>query len=260
MNLHHLGEQIDIHGVGNDLIFPHHENEIAQTETLTGKPFARYWVHNGMLQLGGEKMSKSIGNLVTIEEYLSKHNANSLRLMILNAGYRSPVTFNDEVIGQSEKAIERLQSGLRPALPGVSGASAESIKALQAQAEKTKAGFMESMDDDFNSAGALGNLFDLVRGINQARADGADSTCLSSAQALLRELTEVLGLQIYTTDETINHQDQISASFIDLLIELRADLRRQKLWQLSDRIRDRLAELDVILEDSKDGSAWRWGK
>ena len=105
MNLQHLGEQIDIHGGGNDLIFPHHENEIAQTESLTGKPFARYWVHNGMLQLSGEKMSKSLGNLVTIQDFLAQHEADVLRMMVLNSSYRSPLTFNDEVVGQAEKPL-----------------------------------------------------------------------------------------------------------------------------------------------------------
>ncbi len=122
MSLHHLGEEIDIHGGGNDLIFPHHENEIAQTESLTGKPFARYWVHNGMLQLSGEKMSKSIGNLVTIEDFLADHEADILRMMVLNSGYRSPLTFNDEVIAQTEKALTRLHSALKPAQPGAAGA------------------------------------------------------------------------------------------------------------------------------------------
>jgi cysteinyl-tRNA synthetase len=255
MNLHHLGEQIDIHGGGNDLIFPHHENEIAQTETFTGKQFARYWVHNGMLQFGGEKMSKSIGNLVTIEEYLAHHSADSLRLLILNSAYRSPLTFNEEVIGQAEKAIERLQSGLRPALPGVSGGSEASLKALAAQAETTQTGFLEAMDDDFNTAGALGHLFDLVRAINQARADGADNPGLAPAQKQMRELTEVLGLQLAASAPA---GDSNANPFIDLLVELRSDLRRQKLWALSDTIRNRLTELGVVIEDSKDGTSWRW--
>ncbi len=259
MNLHHLGEQIDIHGGGNDLVFPHHENEIAQTETLTGKPFAQYWVHNGMLQLGGEKMSKSVGNLVTIEAFLQEHSPEALRLMILNSGYRSPLTFNDEVIEQAQKAFERLQSGLRPALPGVGGAPADALTALQSQLEKTRSGFLEAMDDDFNSAGALGNLFDLVRAINQARADGAGDSELKAAQDLLLELTGVFGLRI-GIKESGNDGDHTSAAFIDLLVELRTDMRREKLWKLSDQVRDRLAELGVTLEDSKEGTSWHWSK
>ena len=123
MNLHHLGEQIDIHGGGNDLVFPHHENEIAQTESFTNKQFAKYWVHNGMLQLSGEKMSKSLGNLVTIQEFLDEHNGDVLRFMVLNTGYRSPLKFSDEIIDQSERAIERLKSALRPPNPNASGSA-----------------------------------------------------------------------------------------------------------------------------------------
>ncbi|HSO27062.1 MAG TPA: cysteine--tRNA ligase, partial [Anaerolineales bacterium] len=131
MSLHHLGEQIDIHGGGNDLIFPHHENEIAQSESLTGKPFARYWIHNGMLQLSGEKMSKSLGNLITIADFLDRYEADALRIMILNSSYRSPLTYNDEIVGQAERALERLRSALRPALPGAAGANSAALEELE---------------------------------------------------------------------------------------------------------------------------------
>jgi cysteinyl-tRNA synthetase len=182
MSANHLGEQIDIHGGGNDLIFPHHENEIAQSEALTEKQFSRYWIHNGMLQLSGEKMSKSVGNLVSIEEFLSRHKGDALRMMVLNSGYRNPLTFNNEVIGQAEKALERLESGLKPAQTGAAGLSEKEVKTVTAQMEKTKIGFKEAMDDDFNSAGALGNLFELVRVINHARADGASDEDLKDAR------------------------------------------------------------------------------
>lgn len=256
MNLHHLGEQIDIHGGGNDLIFPHHENEIAQTETLTGKTFSRYWVHNGMLQLGGEKMSKSIGNLVTIEEFLTQHSAQALRFMVLNSGYRNPLTFGDEVIGQSERALERLRSALRPALPGAKGVPAPVLENLQAQVDKIKTAFIEAMDDDFNSAGALGNLYDFVRVVNQARSDGATAAELKPAQDRLLELTGVLGLNLTALDDA----GKVSSAdpFVDLLVELRNEMRRQKLWALSDLVRNRLIQLGVILEDSKEGTSWRW--
>lgn len=254
MNLHHLGEQIDIHGGGNDLIFPHHENEIAQSESLTGKTFARYWVHNGMLQFGGEKMSKSLGNLVTIEEFLEKHNANVLRFLVLNSGYRNPLTFNDEVLAQAERALERLRSGLKAALPGAKGADASALENLEKQTAASKEGFIESMDDDFNSAGALGYLFDLVRVINQARDASASAEQLQPAQALLRELTGVLGLRL----EEKENGNQAAGPFIDLLIEVRGEMRKNKLWALSDLVRDRLAELGVKLEDSRDGTTWHW--
>ncbi|HQN05327.1 MAG TPA: cysteine--tRNA ligase [Anaerolineaceae bacterium] len=254
MNLNHLGEEIDIHGGGNDLIFPHHENEIAQTESLTGKQFARYWVHNGMLQLSGEKMSKSLGNLVSIDDFLAKHKADSLRFLILNSGYRNPLSYSDEIVEQADRAIERLQSGLRPAESASVGASTQDLEDLQKQMVATRAGFEQSMDDDFNSAGALGYLFELVRVINQARAEGATAAQLAPAQDLLKELTGVLGLRL----ENPRAGDQAIEPFIQLLIDLRLELRAQKLYQLSDLIRNRLLDMGVILEDGKGGTSWRF--
>lgn len=254
MNLNHLGEQIDIHGGGNDLIFPHHENEIAQSESFTGKQFARYWIHNGMLQLSGEKMSKSIGNLVTIEDFLANHPADALRMLVLNSGYRNPLSYSEDILDQAEKGIERLRSALKPELPGAKGAAAGSLEALAKQVEASKTAFVDSMDDDFNSAGALAGLYELVRAINQTRADGGTDSDLKTAQDTLLELTSVLGLTLQQEKKG----DQAVDGFVDLLIEVRKEMRANKLWALSDRIRDRLAELGVVLEDSKEGSSWHW--
>jgi cysteinyl-tRNA synthetase len=250
MNLAHLGEQIDIHGGGNDLVFPHHENEIAQTESLTGKPFATYWVHNGMMQLAGEKMSKSLGNLVTINEFLGKHEGDVLRMMILNSSYRNPLTFSEDVINQAEKGLERLRTALRPATPAPGGSPTASA-ALTEQCAATRQGFEDCMDDDFNTAGALGYLFDLARAINQAKDAGAEA---APGQALLRQLMEVFGLRAEKPAASGGQAD----AFVDLLIELRRELRAQKLWALSDLVRDRLAALGMTLEDSKAGTTWRW--
>lgn len=254
MNLNHLGEQIDIHGGGNDLIFPHHENEIAQSESFTGKTFARYWIHNGMLQLSGEKMSKSVGNLVTIEEFLAHHPADALRMLVLNSGYRNPLSYSEEILDQAEKAIERLRSSLKPALPGAKGAAPEALKNLTSQVTICKAGFIESMDDDFNSAGALAQLFELVRVINQARADGATDVELTPAQEVILDLTGVLGLTL----KEEKSGNQAADPFVNLLIEIRRELRENKQWALSDKVRDRLTELGVVLEDSKEGTLWHW--
>ena len=254
MNLNHLGEQIDIHGGGNDLVFPHHENEIAQSESFTGKQFARYWIHNGMLQLSGEKMSKSIGNLVTIEEFLASHPADTLRMLVLNSGYRNPLSYSDEILAQAERAIDRLRSALKPALPGASGIPAETAQVLNGLSTAAEQGFISSMDDDFNTSGALASLFELVRAINQARADGASAEQISAAQDAIRKLTGVLGLTLEKTDNS----DHAVDGFVDLLIEIRKDLRANKLWQLSDKVRDRLVELGVILEDSREGTSWHW--
>jgi len=255
MNLHHLGEQIDIHGGGNDLVFPHHENEIAQTESITGKPFARYWIHNGMLQLSGEKMSKSLGNLITIEQFLSQHEADVLRMMILNSSYRNPLTYNDDVVSQAEKALERLRTALRPAAPGEAGANAEAAENLRQQVEATRQGFLAAMDDDFNTAGALGYLFDLARALNQARDAGADSPALEAAQDTLSELMGVLGLR---ARKPVAEQSAEAAPFIELLIQVRRELRQQKLWALADQVRNQLSELGVVLEDTKEGTTWKW--
>jgi cysteinyl-tRNA synthetase len=254
MNLAELGEQIDIHGGGNDLIFPHHENEIAQTESLTGKPFARYWVHNGMLQLGGEKMSKSLGNIISIREFLSKYEADVMRMLVLNGTYRAPLLFNDETLAAAERNVERLKSGFRPASVSAKGLSPEGLSTLNAALETARADFIAAMDNDFNTAGAVAALFDLVKATNTARDSSATAGELGPAQARLRELASILGLRL---QEKQGSGD--ADKFINLLVEVRGEVRKQKLWPLSDLIRDRLKELGVTIEDSKEGTTWRWG-
>ncbi|GAB4416339.1 MAG: cysteine--tRNA ligase [Anaerolineales bacterium] len=253
MNLAELGEQIDIHGGGNDLVFPHHENEIAQSESYTGKEFARYWIHNGMLQLRGEKMSKSLGNIISINEFLQERDADVMRMLVLNGAYRAPLLFTDETLDAAEKGLERIRSGLRPALPNAKGLSAESVSVLGKQAEAAKEAFIEKMDDDFNTAGALAPIYELVKAVNTARDAGATDEQLVPAQATLRELTGVLGLRL--EDKTGSGD---ANKFIDLLVDVRNEARAEKLWALSDMIRDRLKELGVTIEDSKDGTSWRW--
>jgi cysteinyl-tRNA synthetase len=253
MNLAELGEQIDIHGGGNDLIFPHHENEIAQTESYTGKPFARYWIHNGMLQLAGEKMSKSLGNIVSIKEFLSRRDADVMRMLVLNGSYRAPLVFNEGTLDAAEKSLSRLKSGLRPAPATAKGLPTEAATGFAAQGETTRKAFIEAMDDDFNTALAVAALFELVKAINTARDQGANNEQLKHAQHVLRELTGVLGLRL--ADKAGSGD---ADRFIDALIEVRSEVRKQKLWQLSDLIRDRLKALGVTLEDSKDGTSWKW--
>ena len=246
-----LGEQIDIHGGGNDLIFPHHENEIAQTEAMFGKQFATYWMHNGMMQLSGAKMSKSVGNLVTIDSFLEKYEPAVLRMMILNSSYRSPLTFNEETIEHAQKALKRLRSALKPALPKDGWSDADQLEDQSIQAKES---FLAAMDDDFNTASAMSFLFDFVKAINQARDEGADQESLDKAQALLNELTGVLGLDLSVQEV----QGGEAEAFIDLLIEIRKKLREEKLWELSDLVRDKLEELNVTLEDTAQGTTWHW--
>jgi cysteinyl-tRNA synthetase len=253
MNLAYLGEQIDIHGGGNDLIFPHHENEIAQTECYTGKPFARYWIHNGMLQLKGEKMSKSLGNLVTIDEFLADHGADVLRLVIAGSGYRKPLVFSADVIADGERAVERLRSGLRPASGQEDNGSA--VETLAKQVQAARAAFESAMDNDFNTAGGLAAIFDLVRAINAARDAGVGGQPFADAQTAVRSLTGVLGLRL----EAQKTDSGSIEPFVDLLLTVRQDLRKAKQWALSDKIRDELKALGVVVEDSAQGSTWRLG-
>jgi cysteinyl-tRNA synthetase len=255
MNLAILGEQIDIHGGGNDLVFPHHENEIAQTESFTGKQFARYWMHNGMLQLQGEKMSKSLGNLVTIDDFLARHEADALRMMVLNGSYRAPLSYSDAIMEGAERGLDRLRSALKPAPAGAQGAAVEALAALDKQTETTQQTFVEQMDDDFNSCGGLATLFELVRTVNTARDAGATDKQLKSAQVTLKTLTGVLGLRLEEKKASGGDADK----FISLLVDVRTEARQQKNWAMSDLIRDKLKELGVAIEDGKDGTSWHWG-
>jgi cysteinyl-tRNA synthetase len=257
MSLRHLGEQIDIHGGGNDLIFPHHENEIAQTESYTGKSFARYWMHNGMLQLAGEKMSKSLGNLITIDAFLNKQSSDVLRLLIYSGHYRKPVVYNDETLASTKRVHTRLLTGLRPSR-GTKSTGEEADK-LREATENARAQFIEAMDDDFNTSSALATVFELVRAINTARDEGVGGPFFDAAQQTLRELTGVLGL---TMDEDVVEPTGNGdvKPFVDLLIAVRSDLRAAKQWAIADRLRDGLKELGVVIEDTPDGPTWRFGE
>ncbi|MCX6044604.1 MAG: cysteine--tRNA ligase [Chloroflexi bacterium] len=255
MCLHHLGEQIDIHGGGNDLIFPHHENEIAQSESLTGKPFATYWMHNGMLQLAGEKMSKSLGNLITIDDFLKGHSSDAFRMLIFSGHYRKPVVFNQETVESAERALTRLRGGLRPAKGNKS--TGEEVDALREATEKARASFIEAMDADFNTSSAQATLFELVRAINTAREANVAGPFYEAAQRTLHELGGVLGL---TLEEPASDtgRDIAAKPFIDLLVEVRGDMRIAKQWAAADKIRNKLKEVGVVMDDTPEGTTWRF--
>lgn len=240
----YLSESLDIHGGGQDLVFPHHENEIAQSESATGKePFARIWLHNGLLRLGEEKMSKSLGNLVTIKEVLTEHSADALRLFILSSHYRSPLSYSSEALEANERGVERILEALRVS-PSGNGA-------YPAEAAAYRARFIEAMDDDLNSAQAMAVLFDLARDINRGKEAGSDVT---AAQDLLRELGAVIGMTFDTAKDEVPED---AAPFIDLLLEIRRELRTTKNFALADVIREGLNERGVLVEDSVSGSTWR---
>jgi cysteinyl-tRNA synthetase len=255
MCLHHLGEVVDIHGGGNDLIFPHHENEIAQSESYTGKSFAHYWMHNGMLQLAGEKMSKSLGNLITIDEFLKDHSADALRLLIFTGHYRKPVTYSLETVESAERSLARLRGALRPAQG--EHTTGEPVEALRLATEEARVAFTTAMDDDFNTAGGIAALFELVRAINSARTAGVAGPFYTAAQDTLRELAAILGLTL--TEPTSDAASEVAARpFIDLLVSVRSDLRQAKQWALADKVRNSLKALNVVLEDTPDGTTWRY--
>lgn len=251
MSLKYLGEQIDIHGGGQDLIFPHHENELAQTESYTGVvPFVGYWVHNALLRLGEEKMSKSLGNLVTVKESLQRFSPDALRLFVLSSHYRSPIVYSDEAVIAAERGIERLRAVVRDMAASPSDLSPSPVTVI---AQETRQRFVAAMDDDFNTAAAIGHLFDLAREINRAAEQGAPKESLAEAQSTLRELASVLGL---TLTEPTSARDLAAKPLIELLIAVRADLRSAKQWASADKIRSQLAELGIQLEDRPDGTTW----
>jgi cysteinyl-tRNA synthetase len=199
-------------------------------------------------------MSKSLGNIVSIKDFLSKRDADVMRMLVLSGNYRAPLIFNEETQDAAEKSLERLKSAFRPAPASTQGLSPEAATALANQTETTQQAFTDAMDDDFNTPLALAGFYELVKAINSARDHGATNEQLQPAQATLRELTSVLGLRL---QEKQGSGD--ADKFIDLLIEVRSEVRKQKLWSTSDLIRDKLKELGVVIEDSKEGTKWRWG-
>ena len=238
----YLGATLDMHGGGQDLIFPHHENEIAQAEGFTGvKPFVRHWLHNGWLTLDEEKMSKSIGNIITIREALERYGSDGIRIFVMTAHYRAPLAYSEEAMEAGKRAAERLR--LAASVPGGDGPAAD------IPGDEYRERFGAAMDDDLNTAGALACLFNLAREINRARDEGR---AVEEAQATLRELAGVLGLTLRER-ETAQGVD----AFIDLLVELRGDLRDEKQFALSDKVRDRLLDLGITLEDVQGGTRWR---
>jgi len=242
MSLAYLGETLDIHGGGRDLIFPHHENEIAQTESFTNKtPFVRFWVHNGTLQMNEDKMSKSLGNIISAREAIQRFSPNAIRLFFLGSHYRSPLAYSEESVASQDRAAERLRNALRPA----ADKTGETIDATPYRDQ-----FIDAMDDDLNTPRALASLFDLAREINRRRDGGGD---VGAAQEVLRELAGILGL---TLEEPAARSDDI-APFVRLLVDLRSELREAKQFTLADKVRDDLAGLGVSLEDGPEGTVWR---
>ena len=254
MSSTYLDGQVDIHGGGADLIFPHHENEIAQSEAYLGvEPFARYWVHNGLVRVGADKMSKSLGNFVRMREILDKGLGPAFRLMILQSHYRVPLTYSEDGLLAAERGLERL----RAAAAEPDGANIETgddvTGAMAALAHETRRRFEAAMDDDFNAPEAVAALFDLARAINRERGSAGTNPDIEQARATLIALAGVLGLSL---DPVAVPGSNDAAPFIDLLLRVRQELRQRREWALSDVIRDELAALEVVVEDTPAGATW----
>ena len=242
MVLHHLGEQIDIHGGGQDLLFPHHENEIAQSEAALGiNSFARFWVHNGLVQMDGDKMSKSLGNVFDVEVALKKYTSDAIRLWVLQSHYRKPLNLDENHLISSEKSISRL----RNAIDIKSNLEKQPISA-QAYIDK----FLQSMNDDLGTPAAIATLFDLARSIFRGRDNNENVLDLTKA---LKTYSKILGFDLEPAKKNI----QISVEEIEELIQLRNDARSKKLFDKSDQLRDKLLSLGVQISDSPEGTNWK---
>ena len=265
MSSKYLGETFDIHSGGNDLIFPHHENEIAQSEALTGKPFARFWIHNGMLQTKGGKMSKSLGNIKSIRELLKKYTPNVIRFYLLSAHYRVPLDLNDNSLDEVSSAVERILncvsmterlSEQKVKRDNVSNAEEE----LNSFVDKAVIKFEESMDDDFNTPGAIGAIFELVSSANKFSSEETLSSygkgVLKRVNSTIVKLCGLLGLDV-AESKSLEESSALVDGLMNLIIEIRKSARENKDWATADKIRDGLANIGVTLSDTKDGTIWK---
>jgi cysteinyl-tRNA synthetase len=242
MAFKHLGEQIDIHGGGLDLIFPHHENEIAQSESASGKaPFSGVWMHNGLLRTTGATMSKSLGNAFNVNAALEVFSSDAIRLWILQSHYRTNPLLDKKLIGDAERSMRRIRQA-------VEAEPVKSDKSLDPEPFKRR--FTEAMDDDLNTPQALAAIFDLCRKMNRTRSDGND---VSAAAALVRELTGVLGM---TLEAPPQKSEGLSDSEVEALIQQRKDARAEKRWADADAVRDQLDAAGILISDTGGETAW----
>jgi len=257
----YLGEQIDIHGGGNDLIFPHHENEILQTEAVTGKPLSNYWMHNGMLQVKGhgmskeEKMSKSLGNFFTVKDVAEKFDTSTIRFYFLNTHYMSPLVYGEDMLEEAKAALGRILNNygdLKSYVKTAPEGDAESDDCCDL-IEGYRQAFRNAMDDDFNTRQAIEVLFQMVRATNKSMADKTLSK--KAAQRHIALIDEFNGILNIIPEE--EEDDGTLDSVMSILIDLRAELRKNKMYNLADMIRDRLGEAGIRLEDSSDGAKWK---
>ena len=272
MAMKHLGETMDIHAGGEDLLFPHHENEIAQSELATGKPFARYWVHVAFLKIDGKRMGKSEQNFIFLRDALDRYAAEVIRHFLISAHYRHPLDYSLESLKKSESALRRLNNCIErlkkyeedtPEIADGHNATPSDISQadtpLLSAIETMQSQFTDAMDTDFNTAQAVGSIFSLVSQINKSleNSNGVPNHTFAKAYKTITETCQVLG--IYTINE---HESGNTAEYLgpllELLLEVRQDARNQKDWDTSDKIRDRLKELNIEIKDTREGSTWKF--
>ena len=256
MSSRYLGETIDIHCGGQDLIFPHHENEIAQSEAGNGRQFVRYWIHNGFISIDSKKMSKSLGNFFTVREAAEAYGYENIRMFMLMSHYRSPLNYSGDILVQSKQALERLKTAkgtLEFILGNGSGVVKDIEETFIESLPRYRERFIEALDDDFNTADAISVLFELVRESNSLAAAEPSKAFAGAALELFNELSGVLGIIYGETD------DGSLDGEIEELIQARQAARSEKNWAESDRIRDKLAEMGIILEDTPQGVKWKRG-
>jgi len=254
----YLGDTIDIHSGGEDLTFPHHENEIAQSESVTNKPFTKIWVHNAHLKIQGEKMSKSLGNFFTLRDILKHFDGEAVRMYLLSGHYRTQLDFRDELVEQSKVALERLRNTASRLLHIAKHSTAASIAGHEVQLLEELAAyrerFIEKMDDDLNTADGLAVIFELVRELNGKVTDAASAGLAAGAHTLLLELANVLGL--LENNQSVNQDEDLDQE-VQLLVDARQAARMAKNWAESDRLRDQLSGMGILLEDTPQGVRWK---
>ncbi len=249
----YLGDTIDIHCGGQDLIFPHHENEIAQSECCNGVPFANYWMHNGYINVDNVKMSKSLGNFFTVRDVAEKYGYEPIRYLMISSHYRSPINYSVDIIEQCKASLTRLHTcrdSLDFALKNAGDGEPENAAEIRAQMEARKQQFIEAMDDDLNTADGLAAVFELVRDINVSVLQSGSKALITDAIKLFDELTDVLGI-VYPHEQT----DDLDAE-VEKMIEARQAARKAKNWAEADRIRDELKDKGIVLEDTPQGVKW----
>ena len=251
MSKKYLGEQIDIHAGGEDLIFPHHENEIAQSEAANGKEFAKYWLHNGFLNIDNVKMSKSLGNFFTVREISEKYDLQVLRFFMLSAHYRSPLNFSADLMAASKNGLDRILTAVKrlDEMQGTDAAMNDAEKAIMAQVEEYVKKFEAAMEDDFNTADAVSAIFELVKYANINVTGECSKELVAAAGATIKKLCDVLGI-------ITEQEEELLDADIEKLIEERQTARKEKNFARADEIRDLLAAQGILLKDTREGVKW----